>query len=365
MNLKISKHGYWQVNSETHLNKYLAFYNASCANASVKFIYNDEIWESFDRSLCGKISLNELYRQRAQQLRNRYDYLILYYSGGADSHNVLRTFIDNSIPLDEICVKWPKALIDGKFYKSNNIDRTAANFWSEWNYSIKPSLDWISKNTKIKINIEDPLDNYNSMNVESVIDSVDHDRNPAAIILNNYTSKTNANSDLKIGNIYGIDKPLLVLKNNEIHLFFSDFPFTTSSKNLSDRESAECFYWAPDLPALTYEMAYQSSLMYKHNPQWVNYLQWNDPNVTGQFHNNLIRRVCYTTWDWRFQTDKSTDGARNVKFDWFNQSTELMIIRNKFHDIITDRKKSLSGSFLTDSGLLKTCHTKTFKVLDL
>jgi len=51
-----------------------------------------------------KESLSTLYIQRAQQLRNDYEYLILNYSGGPDSHNILETFLLNNIFLDEILI---------------------------------------------------------------------------------------------------------------------------------------------------------------------------------------------------------------------------------------------------------------------
>jgi hypothetical protein len=49
-------------------------------------------------------SLSSLYLKRAEQLRNDYDYLILLYSGGSDSHNILETFMFNGIFIDEILI---------------------------------------------------------------------------------------------------------------------------------------------------------------------------------------------------------------------------------------------------------------------
>jgi len=49
-------------------------------------------------------SLDCLYKQRAEALRNQYDYLILHYSGGNDSHNILETFMFNNIHIDEILI---------------------------------------------------------------------------------------------------------------------------------------------------------------------------------------------------------------------------------------------------------------------
>ena len=48
--------------------------------------------------------LQQLYIQRAQYLRDNYEYLILNYSGGPDSHNILETFMLNGIFLDEILI---------------------------------------------------------------------------------------------------------------------------------------------------------------------------------------------------------------------------------------------------------------------
>jgi hypothetical protein len=49
-------------------------------------------------------TLQQLYLQRAIELRNNYDYLILNYSGGPDSHNILETFLLNNVFLDEIFI---------------------------------------------------------------------------------------------------------------------------------------------------------------------------------------------------------------------------------------------------------------------
>jgi len=103
--------GHWEVGNREFKNKFQALIFATETNQEVDYIYFDQIWKDFDRSLLGKISLKELYRQRARQIRDSYDYLILYFSGGADSYNVLRSFIDNNIKLDEVCVKWPMAAI--------------------------------------------------------------------------------------------------------------------------------------------------------------------------------------------------------------------------------------------------------------
>ena len=64
--------------------------------------FNEAVYRSRDWTVEPSVDLSELYRRRAQQLRDKYDYLVLWYSSGADSDNVLRSFLDNDILIDEV-----------------------------------------------------------------------------------------------------------------------------------------------------------------------------------------------------------------------------------------------------------------------
>ena len=97
--------GNWQVGEERFISKHQAFVRATELNTEVKFTYFDDVWDNFDRSLIGKFSLKELYKIRAQQLRDSYDYLVLYFSGGADSWNVLRSFASRACG-SQNCFSW-------------------------------------------------------------------------------------------------------------------------------------------------------------------------------------------------------------------------------------------------------------------
>ena len=63
-------------------------------------------------------SWKEICKKRAQQLRDSYDYIILYYSGGSDTTTVLNAFLDNNIHIDEIVTtifdKLNEPCLDGK-----------------------------------------------------------------------------------------------------------------------------------------------------------------------------------------------------------------------------------------------------------
>lgn len=95
--------GYWCVAGEYFNNKVTAILAAQHRElnfSDITYHYNDEWYDQHDWSVEPSESLDELYLKRARQLREKYKTLIFRYSGGADSTNILRTFVDNNIKLD-------------------------------------------------------------------------------------------------------------------------------------------------------------------------------------------------------------------------------------------------------------------------
>jgi hypothetical protein len=69
-----------------------------------KFYYYDDFFSTLDWTKEPSESLQELYRERAQQIRETYDHVVVCYSGGIDSTQVLESFYYNDIHIDEILV---------------------------------------------------------------------------------------------------------------------------------------------------------------------------------------------------------------------------------------------------------------------
>ena len=72
--------GYYQVGKETFAYKSPAVTYASITNEKLKWIFYPEVWRNFinnRRYQLGQVELDTLYKIRAQQLRDKYDYLIL------------------------------------------------------------------------------------------------------------------------------------------------------------------------------------------------------------------------------------------------------------------------------------------------
>jgi len=102
-NLEYTKHGYYLVNGIKTLSKFEAWKLSGGDMANVSFIFNDDVFKKEDWTVEPIEDIQSIYAQRAIQLRKDYDYLVLMYSGGIDSHVMLKTFLENNIRIDEIC----------------------------------------------------------------------------------------------------------------------------------------------------------------------------------------------------------------------------------------------------------------------
>lgn len=102
-NIEFTKHGYYEVDGIKTLSKLEAYKFAHGDVGKIKFRYNEDVMESFNWTVEPEEDIYDLYAERARQLRNKYDYLVLMYSGGVDSHTVLSSFVNNNIQINEIC----------------------------------------------------------------------------------------------------------------------------------------------------------------------------------------------------------------------------------------------------------------------
>lgn len=383
-----SKYGCWLVNGVPYTSKIDALKIASRhPKNKLLYYYHNHVWENFDRNLLGKIPLPTLYKERAQQLRDSYSYLILHYSGGSDSHNILHTFLTNNIKLDEICIRWPAPLRDGKLHTPNPLDRSARNGASEWDYAIKPTLDYLAQNyPKIKINIVD----YGS-NLTDRLQSVTHISSRlrtygitrgglgcTAWHLDPKTESQMINLKLdSIGNIFGIEKPILYFKDNAFWCQFMDSVWETAVLPRSKLEDkVESFYWSPEFPILALEQAYQSALWFKINTEQQQLLTeqpaMTDSDYAKQFaeQGELHKKILYShSWDPnKFQAGKP-NLARSDWFFWLYESPELETLRTNWKTAMSQYTDGVTDQYLTATevgvNFLKPIKTKLFRVLSL
>lgn len=322
---QFKKHGYYQVGDQIFKYKVRALQEATRTNQPVTWIFNNDVFGAMDWKTSYRLPLNEVYRMRAQQLREKYDYLVLFFSGGADSTTILQSFVNNGIHLDEVVVSWPITQTQGK-YTPNTQDFSPRNLLTEWDYAIKPKLDWLAQNhPEVRITICDILDDpkNNHFNEDTVTFITNHsyigvNRNlELDKILRDRTKKHKS-----CAGIYGV-APLECVIADDLYLmvYFMDtvtsgamhndyHPFTQYHRNI------EFFYWTPDMPEIVREQGHvmldylnavpanrQLIPHMKLINQKFEFVHRPDPNTRRSFKKSLL----YPSWQECFQADKPED----------------------------------------------------------
>lgn len=324
MNTSDYVNGYYLVDNQIIKNKLVALVEATKRNTNVIWYYYDQIYiDAVNTFIDNGLLLEEWYKLRALQLREKYDYLILNYSGGSDSHNILMTFLRNNIKLDHLYVQWPMNLVDKGIYQPNNIDKTNANFHSEWDLVLKKDLEYIaSKYPNIVIEIDDWTNTLTEDFYRDDIFAKDVSNLPsiARSQKQNTFSKVESklsNQGKRVASIYGVDKPEIVKKNNDWFFYFNDTA-CMAQPNIENPYGLEYFYWAPDFPNIVIAQANKLKEYYEINKNLQYLIQapserrieiknftYDDYYREFTIRAEISKLVCYPYWDFsRFQADK-------------------------------------------------------------
>ncbi len=313
----IHHNGYYKIGDEIINNKFYALIKGSKMNIDPEWWFYDEVYDkACDNFRSYDISLKEIYRQRAQQLRDKYDYLILNYSGGSDSHNVLCTFLEFNIKLDMVYIQWPMSLMDKGLYTPNVHDTSNFNYHSEWDFVLKKDLEWLSKKyPEIKIEIGDWVENVKESYYDDdlLLNNVTNLPSISRAQKQNTFSKTEtklSNMGLKVGSVYGVDKPVFGMKNNKAYFKLPDST-CMAQPNPDNPNGLEYFYFTPDMPEILIVQAYNLFEYHKksNDKSFVRGFVFNhkDFGWYSDFHDRAEthKLVCYPYWTFdRFQADK-------------------------------------------------------------
>ena len=94
---------YYSVNNKQFSNEFLAQYESYKSGCSIKFYCNDDLYDNLNWLNEPEESMDVLMDIHALNLRQKYDYIILNWSGGTDSHTIYNVFKRNNIHIDELC----------------------------------------------------------------------------------------------------------------------------------------------------------------------------------------------------------------------------------------------------------------------
>lgn len=261
--------GYYSVGAYCTYSKIDAIEVGNKTGHKVEWHFNNEVFDNFSWHQEPESSLWDLYTLRAQQLREKYDYLVLMYSGGADSHNILNVFVRNGIHLDEIAQ-----------YVNYDATRDKQNFWNAEVFNVAaPVTAEVIDQYKLKTHhrIVDlsqqitTIDKYQS-DLNSWIYGKNSNPSINARVLTTMRHRvpeyqTLMDTGKKVGFVWGGDKPPLatVFSPTTPDVLYPALMFkdtVDSCFNLMDQVedndwvNDELFYWHPDCASMIAKQAH-------------------------------------------------------------------------------------------------------------
>lgn len=369
-------HGYYKVGEQQFEYKVLALIEASKTNQNVEWIFHDNVWEHAFKTIKPNLNLDEVYRQRAQQLRDQYDYLICSYSGGSDSWNIVNTFLKHNIFLDEIYIRWPLKAVKGSrvVYTPNDKDITARNSLSEWDFVIEKDIEiFREKIPKTKITIYDWTEDINSEILESEFFVTNHFLSLWNI--KRFVTQGNLETKMldrgkKVGVMFGIDKPILKYYNNGLHMNFIDHMVALAFSGGWKESAVEYFYWTPDMPEVVVSQCANVVNFLKRNKLLLNVIKNANNWINDRYYNDMIKYICFPEYDrTKFQVNKPTSILYSEKEEWAFKLPEykLAVDKWKWHsdqyfklidDRFLDKRKGVIHS-------LKAFKSKSYRICDI
>lgn len=362
------KLGYYTVGENTYFSKVQALLDSTQSGNFPHWNFNNEIFGQLNWLAEPETDLRELYRLRAQQLRDRYDYIRIEASGGGDSTTAIFSFLLNDIHLDEVVFRYPKSADKG--LTGDPYNTKAENTLSEFDFAAKPLLDWVKTNyPKVKITLHDYSENIVDKAIDEtwVLQGKDYfqlahvfKHDPLGYI----EHKRYADSGKNICVLYGIDKPKMCIKDNKWYVYFMDLQANHANSVVEEYSNItnEYFYWTPDFPEIINKQAHLIKNWF-NQPQnsYLQYLiRWPNHNIAQRTtYEHLVKPLIYPDYDpLTFQTSKPTNSFYNEMDHWFYanfQETEsfqvqqaglqLLVdkIDNKFFNMSTGKPTGFTG----------------------
>jgi hypothetical protein len=343
--------GYWEVDGKYFFDKAECLRHATKIKKNdVKYHFYDSAYKSLDWTKEPTEDLKIMYKRRAQQLRDTYDYLVLSFSGGSDSTNVLKSFVDNGIKLDEIFCEYPFEHIE-KTSHLFNYDRNDSSLISyEWLTAAKPTLQKLSKtNPEIKITIKDGISS-----TILVVDNCEMYKQGRSGMLFNPTTRYTLLYETvrerakfgKVGCISGVDKPRLAFdpKTQRFFSMYADTNNLTQFPHISYLETKydlffDHFYLTYEYPQLNQKQCFIFKMaiidLIKNNNMNLYkklLLKITDNGVhVFDVHHDFFKTLLYDFWDNSiYQAGKSENFFYPPTINWL------------YGDMVDDRIKDFN-----------------------
>jgi len=325
-------HGYYTCNGQEFESKIQALMLANITGQPVNWNFNNQVFDRYNWSQEPELTLDQLYDQRAREIREKYDYVVLSYSGGADSNNVLESFLRQNLHIDEIV--YNAALVATE--KLNVFDPAETAAWNvnaEFKLHTANRLHQIklrSPGTKITVNdtTNATIEGFEKHPDGEWISTQKEVLNPMGVHNFNYAYfrdlRVMFDKGKKIAIIVALDKPKIRVVDGSCYLYFIDKTanIVTTQDHLKEYPNArtEFFYWHPNSCDMLAKQAHTVLKLINYNPQFKAIFEDTSVKAVRFTQERVLRNMIYTTWkqEW-FQADKSLNDWNCEFDDWFIQ----------------------------------------------
>jgi hypothetical protein len=351
------KLGFYTLNNKVYYSKAQVLTESTRTGIFPHWQFNNEVFGSIDSTVEPNIDIRTLYRMRAQQLRERYDYLRLEFSGGSDSVTVLLSFINNGIHLDEIVCRYPAQ--GDKGLEPDAKDTSPENILSEHEFAARPFLQYIAvHHPEIKITVHDFSENMIAYKGDEswIYRAKDYLHAEHTFKFDPLATKEHvalAESGRSVGIIYGIDKPKLCIKDGRWCFYFMDIMASHAQNvtGLYDNLTTEYFFWQPDLPEIVVKQAHlvRHWFMQPQNQHLQFLLRWPNHSVSQRSTvENLIKPLIYPDWDvTTWQATKATNTFYAEMSYWFFKNLSQTHFHKVWHAGLDYVIKTIDPKFFT------------------
>ena len=316
--MSANKFGFYEVNNKQTFSKLESIQWAN--GAFPEWNFNREIFNAVDWYTNPKTPLWDLYKARAKQIRESYDYCVLFYSGGSDSHNLLSAWLDADCKIDEIASFWNiEATKDPQSFMCAEIQNV-----------VFPHVEQLRKQGhEFKFRLIDICQLTHDFLDKHKTDYsyyCTHAVSPNNIIKGMFRERIKDWMELitqgkKLCFIWGSEKPQVFVDNKGWYFQFGDFLNNTISPYTQERYDQgwydELFYWTPDMPSIVIQQAHdiknflsfcKDTSFFQKEKSAYGYSKLLDMYVS----HNGVKRIIYPKWNpLTFTNGKSPTGASN------------------------------------------------------
>ena len=312
-----SHFGYYAVGEYKTFSKIEALEFSDQHGQAMTWHFNDEVYNCYDWSTEPAETIKELYFARARQLREKYDYLVLSYSGGSDSHTVLMSFVEAGVPLDEVvCYTYLEADHRKDSFMNHEIFATALPIVHELKKTNPLYKGLVIRELDISSLTARLFDQVSIFDFQYFANSTISPWNTTKSVIRELTPDYQELCHCrKVGFVHGMEKPNCIKFNKgKFYFQFTDmFDASVGARTQylnREWEHDEFFFSTPDSPKITIKQCHliKNFLINSKVPHpWMSNTEASSFGHVPKWHNNQWQ----TFWLSRL-------GVNHIIYPWYN-----------------------------------------------